>query len=148
MDVKSCITEKDIIFTYFTSKMLYISVSKSVHICTFVIVTVHICTATVDHVSNILDLFLSPSPHSLSFSLSPFCLSPFQSTDLTSVHLTLIFSLSPFWVSLFQSTPHRSSNHTTLIIKRSSLSLSLSLSLKIGFGGVGMWVVLGLWGRR
>ena len=51
--------------------MLHISVSKSVHICTFATLTVHIYTVTVDLVSNILDFFLSPSPHSLSFSLSP-----------------------------------------------------------------------------
>ena len=118
MDVKSCITEKDIIFTYFTSKMLYISVSKSVHICTFVIVTVHICTATVDHVSNILDLFLSPSPHSLSFSLSPFCLLPFQPTDLTSVHLTL--SAFHSHLSGFRYFNPRHADH--------QMKLSLSLS--------------------
>ena len=51
--------------------MLHISVSKSVHICTFATVTVHICTVTVDLVSNILYFFLSPLPHShLSLALS------------------------------------------------------------------------------
>ena len=39
--------------------MLHISASKSVHIYTFATVTMQICTATVDLVSNILDFFLS-----------------------------------------------------------------------------------------
>ena len=38
--------------------MLHISASKSVHICIFATVTVHICTVTVNLVSNILDFSL------------------------------------------------------------------------------------------
>ena len=51
--------------------MLHISASKSVRICTFATIIMHICTATVGRLSNILDFFLSPSPHSLNVSLSP-----------------------------------------------------------------------------
>ena len=47
------------------------STSVLLKVCIFATVIVHICMVTVDLVSNILDFFLSPSPHSLSFSLSP-----------------------------------------------------------------------------
>ena len=46
-DVNLCIIQKDTNFTHFASKILHISVSKSVHICTFTTVTVHICTVIV-----------------------------------------------------------------------------------------------------
>ena len=70
--------------------MLHISTSKSLHIYTFAIVTVHICTAIVGLISNILDFFLSASPHSLTslsfyLSLSP-SISLISLTDLTLVH--------------------------------------------------------------
>ena len=61
--------EKDTNFTHFISKLLHISVSKLVHICTFATVAVHICTATVDLLSNILIISLS----SLSLFLGCVC---------------------------------------------------------------------------
>ena len=94
MDAKFCMIEKDTNFTHFASKMLYINTYKLVHICTFATITVHICTATVDLVSSILDFSLSFTSlsqlltlTSLSFclSLSP-PMSPISLTDLTSVH--------------------------------------------------------------
>ena len=58
--------------------MLHISASKNMHICIFVTVTVHICTVTVNLVSNNLDFFLSVTSlselltlTSLLFYLSP-----------------------------------------------------------------------------
>ena len=46
-DVNLCIIQKDTNFTHFASKMLHISASKSVHICTFATVTIHICKVTI-----------------------------------------------------------------------------------------------------
>ena len=134
-------------FYTFWPKKTHISRCKIVHLYIIATVTVHICTVTIALVFNILMIF------SLSLSLD-FGNSPFSFPHFFS-HLTppfLILSLGftvsvtlPFliWSKHFhhQTTPRQSSNEAL------SPFLFLYFSLKIGFGWVGMWVVLGLWGR-
>ena len=145
--VKFCKIEKVTPFTHSGTKKTHISRCKIVHLYIIATVTVHICTVTIALVFNILMIFsLSLS---LSFGYSPFSFPHFFShLTLPFLILSLGFTISvtlPFliWSKHFhhQTTPRRSSNEAL------SPFLFLYFSLKIGFAWVGMWVVLGLWGR-
>ena len=115
VDAKFCMIEKTPHFTHFDLKNTYISGCKIVHLCTSATVTVHICMATVPCVFNILHFFLSPSPHSLSFSLLP--LSRFISPSFHQ-------SVQPHPQSTDQFTDHRyptyGDHHKSLELSRTT----------------------------
>ena len=79
-DVNLCIIHKDTNFTHFASKMLHVNASKSVHICTFATITVHIYMVTIDLYFIFLIIF------SLTFQV---IFSLFSVNSLTLLHLTL-----------------------------------------------------------
>ena len=119
-------------FYTFSSKMLHINASKSVHICTFATITVHMCTITVALAFNILIIFclslsllLSLSPYSPLLPITLFFLNSRDLSDLSPwltewyCRSSIRYSSEPKWCCR-SNILHLHPNHSkTQILKNS-----------------------------